>query len=138
MTTVNIILWVFIAVQIGLLIGLFVMGVRMLLAERRRRMKESVAHAVDRWVEEVKTPTHISPPSFATNYLLNEGFLLLIRKPDQSIKLTTPAGGENLLAYFTVDHHTGTPILINGVTNERVAVDSEFINHWLTTNYTER
>ena len=134
MTAVNIILWVFIAVQIRLI----AMGVRLFLSERRRRMKESVARAVDRWVEAVKTPTNISPPSFATNYLLNEGFLLLIRKPDQSIKLTTPVGGENLLACFTVDHHTDTPILVNGVTNERVVVDAEFINRWLTTNYTER
>ena len=138
MTAVNIILWTLLVVQIGLLTGLIVMGVRLFLAERRRRMKESVAHAVDRWVEEVKTPTNISPPSFATNYLLNEGFLLLVRKPDQSIKLTTPTGGESLLACFAVDHHTGTPILINGVTGERATVDDAFINRWLTSNYTER
>ena len=131
MIIAKIILWTLLVVQIGLLTGLIVMGVRLFLAERRRRMKESVAHAVDRWVEEVKTPTNISPPSFATNYLLNEGFLLLVRKPDQSIKLITPTGGESLLACFEVDRHTGTPIIINTITNETTPVTDEFISHWL-------
>lgn len=130
MTTVNIILWVIIAVHVVALIAILTVAIRGAMIRRQR--KERLAQMV---TEAAKSALYgPKPPSFATHYLLNEGFLLLIRKPDQSLKLTTPAGGENLLACFTVDHHADTPILINGLTNERVAVDSEFINHWLTTN----
>jgi len=56
MIIAKIILWTLLVVQIGLLIGLIVMGVRMFRAERRRRMKESVAHAEH-------PNTHNAPPT---------------------------------------------------------------------------
>ena len=130
MIIAKIILWTLHVVQIGLLIGLIVMGVRMFLAERRRRMKESVAHAVDRWVGEVKTPTNISPPSFATHYLLQEGFLVVYRKPDQRIVLTASKDNEMLLTNFRLGHDHGTPIIINELTHETTPVTDAFISRW--------
>ena len=130
MIIAKIVLWTLLVVQIGLLIGLIAMDVRLFLAERRRRMKESVAHAVDRWVEEVKTPTNISPPSFATHYLLQEGFLVVYRKPDQRIVLTASKDNEMLLTNFRVDRDHGMPIIINTVTNETTPVTDEFISRW--------
>ena len=130
MIIAKIILWTLLVVQIGLLIGLIVMGVRMFRAERRRRMKESVAHAVDRWVEEVKTPTNISPPSFATHYLLQEGFLVVCRKPNQRIVLMVFKDNEMLLTNFRVDRDHGMPIIINTITNETTPMTDEFISRW--------
>lgn len=134
MTAVNIILWVIIAVHVVALIAILTVAIRGAMMIRRQR-KERLAQMV---TEVDKATLYSPPPSFATNYLLNEGFLLLVRKPDQSIKLMTPTGGESLLACFTVDRHTDTPILVNGVTGERATVDDAFINRWLTSNYTER
>lgn len=155
MTAVNIILWVFIAAQVVALIAILTMAIRgamMIRRQRKERLKRwTVEDANDGsvygWNKELENKVAEAikpvlygpkPPSFATNYLLNEGFLLLVRKPDQSIKLITPTGGESLLACFAVDHHSDTPVLINGVTGERATVDDAFINRWLTSNYTER
>ena len=72
MNIVQIIFGVLTVVQIGMLIVVVSVGVRMFLAERRRKMKESVAHALARWSDEVKPVANSNPPppSYSTNYLL--------------------------------------------------------------------
>lgn len=116
-----------------ILAGLFVWE-NIIKAGRRIRMSEMDALLAK---YNAKPSVNPSPSSFATNYLLNEGFLLVIRKPDQELKLCASVGNERILTCFSVDRSHGTPILINNATNERIAVDAEFIKRWVTTNYTE-
>ena len=131
MIIAKIILWTLLVVQIGLLIAVVSVGVRMFLAERRRKMRESVDRAVARWSEEVKTSAAINPPppSYSTNYLLQEGFLVVYRKPDHRVVLTASKDNEMLLTNFRLGHDHGTPI-INELTHETTPVTDAFISRW--------
>ena len=131
MIIAKIVSWTLLVVQIGMLIFVVSLGVRMFLAERRRKMQESVDRAVARWSDEVKPPSTINPPpSYSTNYLLQEGFLVVYRKPDQRIVLTASKDNEMLLTNFRVDRDHGMPIIINTITNETTPVTDEFIGRW--------
>ena len=70
-------------------------------------------------------------PSFATHYLLQEGFLVVYRKPDQRIVLTASKDNEMLLTNFRVEiWERGMSIIINTITNETTPVTDEFISRW--------
>lgn len=131
MIIAKIVLWTLLVVQIGMLIFVVSLGVRMFLAERRRKMKESVAHAVARWSDEVKPPSTINPPpSYSTNYLLQEGFLRLVRYPDERLVLRAEDTG--IINHFHIgfDANTGQARIHNEATNEVVPVTDEFISRW--------
>ena len=132
MIIAKIVLWTLTVVQIGMLIFVVSLGVRMFLAERRRKMQESVDRAVARWSEEVKTSAAINPPppSYSTNYLLQEGFLVVYRKPNQRVVLTASKDNEMLLTNFRLGHDHGTPIIINELTHETTPVTDAFIGRW--------
>jgi hypothetical protein len=127
----KIVLWTLTVVQIGMLIFVVSLGVRMFLAERRRKMQESVDRAVARWSDEVKPPSTINPPpSYSTNYLLQEGFLRLVRYPDERLVLRAEDTG--IINHFHIgfDANTGQARIHNEATNEVVPVTDEFISRW--------
>ena len=131
MIIAKIVLWTLTVVQIGMLIFVVSLGVRMFLAERRRKMQESVDRAVARWSDEVKPPSTINPPpSYSTNYLLQEGFLRLVRYPDERLVLRAEDTG--IINHFHIgfDANTGQARIHNEATNEVVPVTDEFINRW--------
>lgn len=132
MIVAKIVLWTLLVVQIGMLIFVVSLGVRMFLAERRRKMKESAHEAVDRWPEEVKTPVAIypPPPSYSTNYLLQEGFIRVIRYPDKRLVLRSEDTA--IINHFRIgfDANTGQARIHNEATNEVVPVTDEFISRW--------
>lgn len=141
MIIAKIILWTLIVVQIGLLIGLIAMAVRTFLNSRRHQKKldEIAKSRVIQWsssIEQKVTEAAKSalygpkPPSFATHYLLQEGFLVVYRKPDQRIVLTASKDNEMLLTNFRVDRDHGMSIIINTITNETTPVTDEFISRW--------
>lgn len=114
-----------------MLIFVVSLGVRMFLAERRRKMRESVDRAVARWSDEVKPPSTINPPpSYSTNYLLQEGFLRLVRYPDERLVLRAEDTG--IINHFHIgfDANTGQARIHNEATNEVVPVTDEFISRW--------
>ncbi len=127
MIIAKIVLWTLLVVQIGMLIFVVSLGVRMFLAERRRKMQESVDRAVARWSEKIINPP---PPSYSTNYLLQEGFLVVYRKPDHRVVLTASKDNEMLLTNFRLGHDHGTPIIINELTHETTPVTVAFISRW--------
>lgn len=129
MIIAKIVLWTLLVVQIGMLIFVVSLGVRMFLAERRRKMQESVDRAVARWSEEIINPP---PPSYSTNYLLQEGFLVVYRKPNHRVVLTASKGNEMLLTNFRIDRDQTfvVPIIINELTHETTPVTDEFISRW--------
>jgi len=129
MIIAKIVLWTLLVVQIGMLIFVVSLGVRMFLAERRRKMQESVDRAVARWSEKIINPP---PPSYSTNYLLQEGFLVVYRKPNQRVVLTASKGNEMLLTNFRIDRDQifVVPIIINDLTHETTPVTDEFISRW--------
>ena len=131
MIIAKIVLWTLLVVQIGMLIFVVSLGVRMFLAERRRKMRESVDRAVARWSDEVKPPSTINPPpSYSTNYLLQEGFLRLVRYPDERLVLRAEDTG--IINHFHIgfDANTGQARIHNEATNEVVPVTDEFISRW--------
>ena len=131
MIIAKIVLWTLLVVQIGMLIFVVSLGVRMFLAERRRKMQESVDRAVARWSDEVKPPSTINPPpSYSTNYLLQEGFLRLVRYPDERLVLRAEDTG--IINHFHIgfDANTGQARIHNEATNEVVPVTDEFISRW--------
>ena len=131
MIIAKIVLWTLTVVQIGMLIFVVSLGVRMFLAERRRKMQESVDRAVARWSDEVKPPSTINPPpSYSTNYLLQEGFIRVIRYPDKRLVLRSEDTG--IINHFHIgfDANTGQARIHNEATNEVVPVTDEFISRW--------
>ena len=131
MIIAKIVLWTLTVVQIGMLIFVVSLGVRMFLDERRRKMQESVDRAVARWSDEVKPPSTINPPpSYSTNYLLQEGFLRLVRYPDERLVLRAEDTG--IINHFHIgfDANTGQARIHNEATNEVVPVTDEFISRW--------
>ena len=132
MNIVQIIFGVLTVVQIGMLIAVVSVGVRMFLAERRRKMKESVAHAVARWSDEVKPSANSNPPppSYSTNYLLQEGFIRVIRYPDKRLVLRSVDTAIINRFHIGFDANTGQARIHNEATNEVVPVTDEFISRW--------
>ena len=130
MIIAKIVLWTLTVVQIGMLIFVVSLGVRMFLAERRRKMKESVDRAVARWSDAVKPPSTINPPSYSTNYLLQEGFIRVIRYPDKRLVLRSEDTA--IINHFRIgfDANTGQARIHNEITNEVVPVTDEFIGRW--------
>jgi hypothetical protein len=114
-----------------MLIFVVSLGVRMFLAERRRKMQESVDRAVARWSDEVKPPSTINPPpSYSTNYLLQEGFLRLVRYPDERLVLRSVDTAIINRFHIGFDANTGQARIHNEATNEVVPVTDEFISRW--------
>ena len=132
MIIAKIVLWTLTVVQIGMLIFVVSLGVRMFLAERRRKMKESVAHAVARWSDEVKPSANSNPPppSYSTNYLLQEGFIRVIRYPDKRLVLRSVDTAIINRFHIGFDTRTGQTRIHNEATNEVVPVTDEFIRRW--------
>ena len=131
MIIAKIVLWTLPVVQIGMLIFVVSLGVRMFLAERRRKMQESVDRAVARWSDEVKPPSTINPPpSYSTNYLLQEGFLRLVRYPDERLVLRSVDTAIINRFHIGFDTRTGQTRIHNEATNEVVPVTDEFIRRW--------
>ena len=110
-----------------MLIFVVSLGVRMFLAERRRKMRESVDRAVARWSVKIINPP---PPSYSTNYLLQEGFIRVIRYPDKRLVLRSEDTA--IINHFRIgfDANTGQARIHNEATNEVVPVTDEFISRW--------
>ncbi len=87
-------------------------------------MSKEFEDDMKRWLDKGR------PPSLATNYLLQEGFLTVVRKRDQQIVLHAEV--EGILRHFRVgfDVSTGVPRIHNEVTHEVTVVTSEFLDKW--------